>query len=189
MNRRGKPIPKRGEASGNATSQFTTRGAIGKTGERPAGPEDAPPATPPWLSPFDSEVWEWVLQARALEDWAFETKSTSLLRFVHKFMTGVLQIKELLDAFRETPAGRVGSDVHDSVVNRLHISRGAIYVRLKWAGLKAEDFRQPKATHAHLIARSTTMGRLLEELKEKFAALPERNRRQAALLGTGRAVD
>lgn len=114
----------------------------------------------------NEEVHRWLQMAHKLEDHAFKTSDMRLLRFVQKFVGGVVQIAQLFGAFRQTEHHQIEGP--SGVAKRLNISRNAVYLRLEWVGLEAEDFREAKTDLARLVSKSSTVGPLLVELKERL---------------------
>src|SRR5260370_19096325 len=104
--------------------------------------------------------------AHKLEDVYFNQSEMRLLRLVQKFVAGVVQIAQLFDAFRKTERGQI--EGASGVAKKLGISRNAVYLRLEWVGLDAEDFRESKTDLARLVSKSSTVGQLLVELKERL---------------------
>jgi hypothetical protein len=106
---------------------------------------------------------DWLNKAHRLERKAFEDDDQETLKFVHKFLSGLLQVKQLLNLFRQAQ-GRL-----EGVADLLGISRNAVYLRLDLVGLKADDFRERGVDVRHLVGRSKKLDALVKELQEKMA--------------------
>jgi hypothetical protein len=135
------------------------------TNPRPHQPEAAEELGTP--TPAAQDLRDWLRLAHDLEDKAlYETKDLEALQLVHRFLSGLVQVRQLLDAFRAAQ-GKLEGD--NGVAARLNISRNAVYLRLDMVQLTADHFREEGVELPTLVARSQRLGSLLEKMKEKMA--------------------
>lgn len=113
---------------------------------------------------LDPDVAKWIAKAHLVADRALAESDFDLLQRYNKFLGGALQTIQLLRAFQNSPGMRV--DGERGVKEQLGISHNAVYLRIEMVGLKAEDFRQPKATAGQLIQKSSILRPLLDEMLE-----------------------
>lgn len=117
------------------------------------------------LSP---DIRKWLRMAQRLEREAYLRPDRRLVRLVHRFVSGVVLVHELLLAFKNTAAGKIEGK-KGLAKKHLQLTPNAVYLLLRWLGLKADDFRQPSADLAVLVTRSRRLARLLDQLEKQYS--------------------
>jgi hypothetical protein len=113
---------------------------------------------------MNNEVREWLSLGQFIEEKAFQDNNQEILDLVHRFFSGVIQVKQLLDYFQKAEGNLEG------VAEALGISRNAVYLRLKMVELTADHFRDKTTTLGSLIHSSPRLSSLLGQLREKKMA-------------------
>ena len=101
---------------------------------------------------------------RRVEQHAFETGDRALIGDAHHLLSGLVQLYDLLTAFRNSPDGRIKGP--QGVAKKLGLTRNGVYCRLEMVGLDPEDLRNPPGDVRELVARSRILGPLADRLQD-----------------------
>jgi hypothetical protein len=119
--------------------------------------------------PWDEEDREYVkgLVEKALRCQRiayFEKSDLDLLQAVQDLLLGILIIKGLLSAFRQSsPDYNIKGA--GGVAEQLGLSRNGVYCRLEKVGLDPVDFHGPKAQVGRLVKKSPRLRRLIAHIE------------------------
>mgnify|MGYP001289512370 CR=1 FL=1 len=130
-------------------------------GARAPEPE---PAGGFWTEPDREAVSDLVDMIRRVERHAFETGDRALIGEAHHLVSGLVQLYDLLVAFRNSPDGRIKGP--QGVAKKLSLTRNGVYCRLEMVGLDPENLRDPDSDVLDLVARSRILGPLAERMRE-----------------------
>jgi hypothetical protein len=117
-------------------------------------------------------ILKWTRESKVLLEHAVIDRDGELLDLVHEFMSGVLQISDLLQAFKKSPGGRI--DGTRGVAKHLNLSRPAVYLRLGMVNLTAEDFREPGVTVVRLVEISKKISSLQRQVERQYSKQPQK---------------
>ncbi len=125
---------------------------------------DGYPAGPP---DYISELLEYL---EGLEDAAIEYGDDEVkYKIVHRLVSGMLQIKQLLNAFQKAPNRKVAE-----VAMQLELSVPGTYMRLAMVGFDPADFADTEARFDALIQRSpvfSPIARIVMESQGQYLLL------------------
>ncbi|GEM_PF-1318702 len=105
-----------------------------------------------------------VAMVRRVEQHAFEIGDRGLIADAHSLLSGLVQLYDLLRAFRNSPDGRIKGP--QGVAKKLGLTRNGVYCRLEMVGLDPEDLRDPSAEVMELLSRSRILGPLANRLQD-----------------------
>ena len=116
-----------------------------------------------WTDEDRQAVGKLVENIRRVEQHAFETGDRPLIADAHSLLSGLVQLYDLLTAFRNSPDGRIKGP--QGVAKKLGLTRNGVYCRLEMVGLDPEDLRNPPGDVRDLVARSRIFGPLADRLQ------------------------
>ena len=117
-----------------------------------------------WTDEDRQAVGGLVEKIRRVEQHAFETGDRPLIADAHSLLSGLVQLYDLLTAFRNSPDGRIKGP--QGVAKKLGLTRNGVYCRLEMVGLDPEDLRNPPGNVLDLVARSRILGPLADRLQD-----------------------
>ena len=117
-----------------------------------------------WTDEDRESVGELVETVRLVEQHAFETGNRALIGDAHHLLSGLVQLYDLLTAFRNSPDGRIKGP--QGVAKKLGLTRNGVYCRLEMVGLDPEDLRNPAGNILDLVAASRILGPLAQKLRQ-----------------------
>ena len=117
-----------------------------------------------WTDEDRQAVGGLVEKIRRVEQHAFETGDRPLIADAHSLLRGLVQLYDLLTAFRNSPDGRIKGP--QGVAKKLGLTRNGVYCRLEMVGLDPEDLRNPPGNVLELVARSRILGPLADRLQD-----------------------
>ena len=117
-----------------------------------------------WTDEDRESVGGLVETVRLVEQHAFETGNRALIGDAHHLLSGLVQLYDLLTAFRNSPDGRIKGP--QGVAKKLGLTRNGVYCRLEMVGLDPEDLRNPTGNVLELVAASRILGPLAQRLQQ-----------------------
>lgn len=108
---------------------------------------------------------------RRVEQHAFEIGDRGLIADAHNLLSGLVQLYDLLRAFRTSLDGRIKGP--QGVAKKLGLTRNGVYCRLEMVGLDPEDLRNPEADVLDLLERSRILGPLADHLQDTANSLSD----------------
>ena len=117
-----------------------------------------------WTDEDRESVGELVETVRLVEQHAFETGNRALIGDAHPLLSGLVQLYDLLTAFRNSPDGRIKGP--QGVAKKLGLTRNGVYCRLEMVGLDPEDLRNPAGNILDLVAASRILSPLAQKLRQ-----------------------
>ena len=117
-----------------------------------------------WTDEDREAVGGLVETIRQVERHAFETGDRALIGDAHNLLSGLVQLYDLLTAFRNSPDGRIKGP--QGVAKKLGLTRNGVYCRLEMVGLDPEDLRNPAGDVLDLVALSRILGPLAQRLQQ-----------------------
>ena len=122
-----------------------------------------------WTDEDRESVGGLVETVRLVEQHAFETGNRALIGDAHHLLSGLVQLYDLLTAFRNSPDGRIKGP--QGVAKKLGLTRNGVYCRLEMVGLDPEDLRNPTGNVLELVAASRILGPLAQRLQQTADAI------------------
>lgn len=122
-----------------------------------------------WTDEDRESVGGLVETVRLVEQHAFETGNRALISDAHHLLSGLVQLYDLLTAFRNSPDGRIKGP--QGVAKKLGLTRNGVYCRLEMVGLDPEDLRNPTGNVLELVAASRILGPLAQKLQQTADAI------------------
>jgi hypothetical protein len=122
-----------------------------------------------WTDEDRESVGGLVETVRLVEQHAFETGNRALIGDAHHLLSGLVQLYDLLTAFRNSPDGRIKGP--QGVAKKLGLTRNGVYCRLEMVGLDPEDLRNPAGNVLELVAASRILGPLAQRLQQTADAI------------------
>ena len=122
-----------------------------------------------WTDEDRESVGGLVETVRLVEQHAFETGNRALIGDAHHLLSGLVQLYDLLTAFRNSPDGRIKGP--QGVAKKLGLTRNGVYCRLEMVGLDPEDLRNPTGNVLELVAASRILGPLAQKLQQTADAI------------------
>ena len=122
-----------------------------------------------WTDEDRESVGGLVETVRLVEQHAFETGNRALIGDTHHLLSGLVQLYDLLTAFRNSPDGRIKGP--QGVAKKLGLTRNGVYCRLEMVGLDPEDLRNPAGNVLELVAASRILGPLAQRLQQTADAI------------------
>ncbi len=122
-----------------------------------------------WTDEDRATVEELVETIRRVEKHAFETGDRVLISDAHNLLGGLVQLYDLLTAFRNSPDGRIKGP--QGVAKKLGLTRNGVYCRLEMVGLDPEDLRNPVGDVLDLVHLSRILGPLAQRLQQAATSI------------------
>jgi hypothetical protein len=97
-----------------------------------------------------------------LQEQAIGAGDIPTLRQASDFLVNVAQLRDLYDAFRNSPKRRIHG--RGGVAEQLSLTRNGVYCRLDAFGLNPADFASDRSTFRKLIKRVKLLRGMLERL-------------------------
>ena len=124
----------------------------------------------PFWTPADRRAVKSLVDVvRRVERHAFDTGDRALIAETHNLLGGLVQLYNLLKAFRDSPEGRIKGP--QGVAKKLGLTRNGVYCRLEMVGLDPEDLRDPDADVLDLLDRSRILGPLARRIRDTAETL------------------
>ncbi len=117
-----------------------------------------------WTDEDRAAVGGLVETIRRVEQHAFEIGDRVLIADAHNLLGGLVQLYDLLTAFRNSPDGRIKGP--QGVAKKLGLTRNGVYCRLEMVGLDPEDLRNPAGDVLDLVHLSRILGPLAQRLQQ-----------------------